>query len=330
MRKLAILTFVFVILILSGSVIFEKFYKFPSQITYGVTFAPRYARYLKLDWQKTYINMLEEIQVKNLRIPSYWDVLEPIEGKFDFSETDFMLAEAQKRQANVILVLGMRQPRWPECQVPGWAKNLSTGERREKILTFISKVVERYKDNQAIKVWQVENEPFLPFFGEGCDKADSQFLKKEVNLVRSQSNKKIMVTDSGELGTWIIPMQVSDIFGTTLYRDVYNSWFGYFTYPVLPYFYNMHSLLVRKIYAPNNQKTVIAELQAEPWLSNGNLSDNFREQERLFPLKKLQSYVDYAQKTGFNEIYLWGVEWWYAMAQDGYPEYLNYAKNLFR
>jgi len=199
-------------IVIAGSFVFDKIYQFPHRIKYGVSFAPRYASYLKLDWQKTYLRLLDEAKIKHLRLSTYWDLLEPKSGEYDFSQTDFMLNEADKRDAKVILVVGMRQPRWPECQVPLWAKNLSILERRQKLLSFIGKTVERYKDQKSLAIWQVENEPLLPFFGEGCDRVDAEFLKTEVALVRSLSNKPIMVSDSGELGTWVVPMQLSDVF----------------------------------------------------------------------------------------------------------------------
>ncbi len=331
MLKFAIgLAGLFIILIgaLLGNVIFENTYSYPAKIVYGVTFAPKYASFLKLDWKKVYVQMLDD-GILNLRLPSYWDVLEKDQGKYDFSETDFLFNEAEKRKAKVILSLGEKQPRWPECQIPSWAKGLKLEDRRQRILEFISKVVERYKNSSSLVAWQVENEPFLPFFGENCDSVDKKSLKAEVDLVRSLSNKKVIVSDSGELGTWIVPMQLSDIFGTTLYRDVYNPVMGYFSYPLLPYLYNLKSQLVRML-APANQKTVIIELQSEPWLSNGDSVQNVDEQLKRFPLKKMKSYIDYAKKTGFDEIYLWGVEWWYLMAKEGHPEYLNYAKTLFK
>lgn len=318
-----------VLVIVLGSVIFEKNYPFPSRITYGVTFSPKYAGYLNLDWQKTYLKVLDDLKVRNLRIPSYWDILEPSEGKYDFAETDYMLSEADKRNAKIILVLGVKQPRWPECHIPAWAKDLSVEARRQRILEFIRKTVERYKDHPAVWVWQVENEPFLPFFGEGCDGIGANFLKTEVNLVRSLSQKRVLVSDSGELGAWVIPMQISDIFGTTLYREVSNPIMGYFTYPVLPYFYNLKSQLA-KIFAPANQKTVVIELQAEPWFAKGDPLKDIPQQAKRFPVQKMESYIDYAKKTGFDEMYLWGVEWWYFMAANGYSEYLDFAKTLFR
>lgn len=326
---LLIVIFFAVFLAFVGQVIFEKSYKFPAKISFGVTFSPKFARYLQLDWKKTYIQVLDELQVKSLRLPVYWDDLEKQEGKFDFEDEDFMVKEAAIRHAKIILVVGAKQPRWPECHVPAWAKVLSLQERRSKILKTIQKVVLQYRDQEAVWAWQVENEPFLPFFGENCDQGDENFLATEVNIVKALSQKPIIISDSGELGSWIAPMKLSDIFGTTLYRDVYNPVMGYFSYPILPYLYNIKSQVAR-IFAPHNKKTIIIELQTEPWLADSKYQGKAVEQAKLFPPDKFKSYVKYAQKTGFDEMYLWGVEWWFWMAQNGYPEYLNYAKTLFK
>ncbi len=321
---------ILLILALVGEIIFNNNYQFPENLTFGVTFSPRYAKYLKLDWKQTFTNSLDQLKIRNFRIPTYWDDLEKKPDQFSFDDSDFMISEAEKRGAKAILVVGTRQPRWPECYTPNWAKNLTLEAKKARILLFIQKVVQRYKDSSAIWAYQVENEPFLPFFGEGCDRADGKFLKTEVDLVRTLSNKPIIVSDSGELGSWIVPMQTSDIFGTSLYRDVYNPVMGYFSYPILPYLYNLKSEVIRNIFAKNNQKTIIVEQQAEPWIGKADLVGNSQEQARLFPLEKLKNYLNFAKKTGFDTDYLWGVEWWYWMAKHGYPEYLEYAKGLFR
>lgn len=301
----------------------------PQAVKFGVTFTPRYAKYLKLDWQRTYLQVLDDLQVKNLRLLSYWDSLEPQRGQFDFKDTDYLLDEAGKRGARVILVVGVRQPRWPECHIPAWAKDLPVKERQKEALALTQKVVTRYKDNGAIWAWQVENEPLLQAFGEGCDFLDNDFVKREVALVRTLTKKPIIMTDSGELGLWVTSMQMSDIFGTTVYRQVYDRWLGYVTYPVLPNFYSLKSSLIRNLFAPNNQKTIIAELQAEPWFAEGKFL-SAEQQARHFTIDNLKSYVSFAQKTGFDEAYLWGVEWWYFMVGQGYPEYLDFAKSLFK
>lgn len=318
-----------VMVLILGQFIFEKIYSLPSQIIYGVTFSPRFAQDLGLDWKETYIKILDDLKVRKLRLPTYWDIIESQEANYDFSQTDFMLDQAYKRGAQVILVLGVRQPRWPECHIPDWAQTLSSNKQQSKILMFIGKVVDRYAHHPAVWAWQVENEPLLKYFGK-CEEPDIPFLKSEVDWVRKLSNKPIIVSDSGELGLWIIPMQVSDIFGTTLYRTVYNSILGFTNYPILPYLYNVKSSLIRSFFAPESKKTIIIELQAEPWSPINNLvSTPIDKQLALFSLKTFKDNLSYAQKTGFDEAYLWGVEWWYWMSGKGHPEYLDYAQSLF-
>lgn len=333
MPKLPIIALVFLTIFLTvfaGGIIFKIVYPFPDRVNFGVTFSPKYASNLGLDWQKTYINTIDELGVKFLRVPTYWDETEKNYMDFDFSDIDFMLDEAKKRGVKVILGLGARQPRWPECHIPNWAKELTTKKRQEKILEFIGRVVERYKHHTAILAWQVENEPMLESFGQCEDRADKDFLKQEADLVRDLNGKPVVITDSGELGFWVEPMRSSDIFATTVYRTVYDKYLGYVTYPIPPYLYNVKSSLIRYFFAPQNKKTIISELQAEPWSPGNNLiKTDLNEQLSLFSVNKFRKNIEYAKQTGFDTIYLWGVEWWYFMAQNGHPEYLEYAKSLF-
>ena len=321
---------ILIILVIVSGFIFEKSYKYPSQIKFGVTFSPRYARYLKLDWQSTYLQVLDELKVKNLRIPSYWNSLEPAEAKYDFADTDFMLSEAAKRGARAILVLGIRQPRWPECHIPNWAKKLTVKQRQQASLDFTKEIIKRYKDNVSIWAWQLENEPLMSYFGQECDPYDADFLKAELNLVKSLDNKPIILTDSGELGDWVIPIRLSDILGISVYRTTYNSFLGYKTYPLTPSLYKLKELLVKRLAGQPSQQTIITELQTEPWLSDDDADASFQRQHQLFSEDKLKENIEFAKKTGFDEVYLWGVEWWYAMDKQGYPGYLDYAKALFR
>lgn len=316
--------------ILLGDLIFQKFYPFPETVNFGVTFSPKFTSDLGMDWKEVYISMLDELKVKRLRLPTYWDTIEVGSSKYDFSTTDFMLEEAQKKGAQAILILGVRQPRWPECHIPTFVRDLSVSDRQKKILEFVQTVVERYKSHPSIIYWQVENESLLGFFGEGCDKPDRKFLRSEVELVRSLDKRPLILTDSGELRPWVTPMKLSDIFGTSLYRTVYNKNFGFINYPILPYLYNVKSALVRSIFAPNNQKTIIIELQAEPWSPNNDLLDiPISKQTSIFSIEKFKDNINFAKRTGFSEAYLWGAEWWYFMEKQGDSSYLNYAKTLF-
>lgn len=313
-----------------SSLIFEKVFIKPTNVVYGVTFSPLAAEELGLDWKTVYLAVLKDLDVKYLRLPSYWSTNERLPGEYDFSQTDFMIDEAKKSGAKVILTVGIKQPRWPECHTPNWVNTVSIEERQGYALKYIAETVNRYKNNSAVVAWQVENEPLLYFFASHCDAPDRNFLKKEVVLVRSLSKLPIIVSDSGELSVWGEQMQLSDIFGTTLYRTVWNPVLGYTTYPVPPGFYSLKSKIFKSLFAPNNQKTIIVELQAEPWFPENNaLAVPINDQEEIFPMSQFQRNVSFAKKTGFDEILLWGVEWWYFMKQNGQSQYWDYAKTLF-
>ncbi|MDP3758400.1 MAG: beta-galactosidase, partial [Candidatus Daviesbacteria bacterium] len=95
---------ILLVLFTVANLIFGKVNSQP--VKFGVTFTPKYAQYLELDWQETYIQMLDNLHVRSLRLSSFWDILEPERGEYDFAETDYLLAEAGKRDAKVILVVG--------------------------------------------------------------------------------------------------------------------------------------------------------------------------------------------------------------------------------
>lgn len=329
MKKLLLIVIFVVVFVFLGNFYYEKSIPPAQNIKIGVTFSPNLTKNLGLNWKATFLDILDNLKVRHLRLTSYWTDLEPTDGKFSFDDLDYQLNEAQKRNANVVLVLGAKQPGWPECYTPNWAKALTLAQRQQKTLDFLEAVIERYNDYPTITKWQLENEPLLTY-GYGCDQTNQEFLKKELALVKKlDSRRPVVITDSGELSFWVEAMQASDIFGTTIYRTVHNPFFGYSTYPLSPGFYNLKSTLVRKLFAPENQKTIITELQAEPWFSQPITQVPIQTQANIFSVQNLKDNVDFARKTGFDEIYLWGVQWWYFMAQNGYPQYLEYVKSLF-
>ena len=46
-------------------------------------------------------------------------------------------------------------------------------------------------------------------------------------------------------------------------------------------------------------------------------------------ITKFNDILEYARATRFEEQYLWGVEWWYYMKENGHPEFWDRAKELF-
>jgi hypothetical protein len=277
------------------------------KIVYGVTFSKKFAKQMDLDWRAAYLAVLDDLKVRYLRIPVYWEEIEPEKNLYNFQDLDWQIDEAAKRDAHIILVLGRRQPRWPECHDPAWVKGADETEIHSKILDNIKTIVNRYKNNKAIEIWQVENEPFLNFFGE-CPRITKQDIQEEVNLVRSLDKRHILLTDSGELSSWYPLIKMSDLFGTTLYRTTWNKYLGYWHYYfIFPSFYRVRAFLWGK----PQEAMYVAELQAEPWFPHDPTGTPLEQQFKTMDAKKLRDNADFANKTNFYRAYFWGAEWWY-------------------
>lgn len=294
---------------------------------FGVTFSHRYATDIGLDWREAYLEMLDDLNVRRIRIPVYWDLVEKEDGQYDFSDVDWQLDEARGRNAEIILVVGQKVPRWPECFVPGWIGD-DDALRGEKLLRMIETTVSRYKDGHPeIKYWQVENEPFLDF--GICPKLDVDLLDKEIDLVRKiDDSRSVIVTDSGELSIWLRAAKRADVFGTTMYRTVYTDKYGYFEYPIGPSFFRLKGWYTKKF--TDKDDVMVIELQGEPWLPGWTTGFPKERQLQSMSPAILMDNIDFAKKTGFGNIYIWGVEWWYWMKKEqNFPDLWETASVLF-
>ena len=279
------------------------------EITWGVNFSKKHAAALGLDWRATYSALLDDLGVKRLKVSLDWDELAPERGEFSFRDADWQVAEAKKRNAELLLVVGMKTMRWPECHMPEWAKGLTKREQQEEILKLLETVVQRYKDSPALYAWQVENEPLFRF-GD-CPWRDLRFLKKEVAFVKTlDPNHPVVISDSGELSLWIQASRIGDRVSTTMYRKV---WFHeisrYVEYPLPPVFYARKAQIIKTFF---KKEVIVGELQAEPWGPGKLLYDTaLEEQDKAFDLAQFRKNIVYAKRSGLSEFYLWGAEWWY-------------------
>lgn len=297
-------------------------------ISWGVNFSQKQAKDLGLDWQETYLALLDDLKVKKIKLITHWDLLEPEQDNYFFDDLDWQIKEARERDVQILLAIGMKTPRWPECHIPKWAEQKDKEGQQERITALLKEIVLRYKNEPSINMWQVENEPFVPF--GVCPWVDKAFLKKEIELVKSldDKNRKILISDSGEGSFWIVAANLGDIVGTTMYEKVWIHQIGaYFTYPYPPVFYGRKAQIIKKIF---NKEVICVELQAEPWSPEQLINTPIKKQEETMNLEKFQQNIEFAKKSGLKEFYLWGGEWWYWMKekQDN-PEIWDEAEKLF-
>ena len=126
----------------------------------------------------------------------------------------------------LIMVVGMKTGRWPECHLPGWVTDMSKEERESEVLEYLQEMVLRYGGSSTIISWQIENEPFFPF-GE-CPWYDKEFLGEEIRLVKSLSERPVIISDTGEWSLWFRAAKLGDIVGTTMYRRVWAKDFKFY------------------------------------------------------------------------------------------------------
>lgn len=298
------------------------------KINWGVNFSQKHAQNLELDWKETYLALLDELKFKKIKLAFHWDLIEPESGEYNFNDLDWQIDTAKEKGAEILLIIGMKTSRWPECHIPKWAKKFKKEEQQKAILKIIEEIVLRYNQEPTIFAWQVENEPFFPF-GE-CPWIDKKFLKEEVKLVKSLDGLKrpILISDSGEWSFWIEAARLGDIVGTTLYKKVWFHQLGrYVNYHFPAVFYWRKAKIIKTLF---NKEVIDVELQAEPWCPTLLYYCPLKEQEKTMNLEQFRKNVEFAKKTGFETIYLWGGEWWYWLKEkQNQSEIWQEAKKLF-
>ncbi len=304
-------------------------YRAPAQIEWGLTYSYQEAKGLGFDGRQMYLDILADLKPKKIRLMSYWEDTEKSQGQFDFSNIDWQLQQAAKYNTDVVLVVGRKQPRWPECHQPDWYNQLSSAGQDNAVVNMIKANIEHFKSFSVIKAWQVENEPYFGF-GPDCPKSSQSFFEKEVALVKRLDSRSIVVTDSGERGSWLpVARSGANILGSSVYRVSYDSKYGgYYKYPVPAIFYKIKQGFLETF--TNINQVWDVELQMEPWFTNGALNTPLDTQKMLMNQKVFADNIGYAKRAGFGENYLWGVEWWYWMAKkNGDFGMWTAAKDLF-
>lgn len=311
-------------------------------VRFGATYSVKYARELGMDPWRTY-RELSAIGIRDWRIPVYWDIVEKRRGAFDFRLYDAILRDAERAGSRVILVVGRRVPRWPECHMPEWAERLAVPAQNNAVKKFVAKTIQRYRGSRAIIMWQVENESLLKIFGDRkqwqCPPYDAAFFRELVEIVHENDPsgiRPVITTESGELGFWFAPsrvrmLRVVEGIGFSFYRRAWTTWgtsSKYREYPRYPAFYRLKAWAYRLI-APHLY-IFISELQVEPWGPKPLPQMAISELRAALPPQTLREILSDSRRSGFDRIYLWGVESALHLKQKGYPEYWDIIREVFR
>ena len=278
---------------------------------WGVSFSIFYARELGVDPQANLDALLDDMGIRNFRLMSPWSESEKIRGQYDFTDLDWQIAAVAQRGGHVSLAVGLRQPRWPECHAPEWAR--TTDDWQVKLYGYIAAVVERYHDNPAVTSWQLENEYKNSYFGE-CTQfgADPGRAMDEMEIIRERSDKPVYMSLSDQVG---LPLNepTPDGYGMSIYGRFF--WHGlYLKYPDFEWWHRGRSALIK---LTKDRDTFVHEFQLEPWGPEATIYLNEAEQDKTMNAAMIPERLDYARRLGMREIYLWGGEWWYWRLTNG-------------
>lgn len=324
--KVALVAAICLIVMVCGFLAMSQNIRVPQ--TSGVTFSRTYTEYLRLDPGQVLTAALDDLKIRRFRIPAYWNLIQPEKDQWDWSWLDEDLNKIAERQGTVILVVGQKQPRWPECWIPHWVTQLDRQDRDQALLTYITEVVKRYKHHPAVSSWQLENEANFAF-GE-CPAGDLKFFDEEIKAVRAadDTRKPIATTESGELSSWLLGSKV-DRLGISVYRIVSSS-YGLFRYWfVPPQLYLRKAQFLRLFGRPKD--IYISEFQMEPWTKESILNTPVEIQMKSFDLRQMNKNIKFARNSGFSTVDYWGLEWWYWMktVRDK-PEFWEAARAIFQ
>lgn len=268
-----------------------------------------------------------------IRLGAYWSEIEKTQGSFDFQELDRIIKICEDLDLKIVLTVGMKAPRYPEYYIPTWLKSdfrrftsfsLIHDMLLNSVTQFIEKTVMHYKNKRGIKVWQVENEPLDPS-GQKWWRISPEFLEKEVELVRKlDPQRKIMVTLWGNELTkrkiYQHAMHMADIVGIDLYlRHPMLFFFNFMNKYIGPMDSTEKILKIKKEIEDAGKEFWIAELQAEPWETDGAITK--KENPPSFSFHHAESNIEYGESLHPSVLFLWGFEWWYHKKKTGDTRY---------
>jgi beta-galactosidase GanA len=137
---------------------------------------------------------LTELKLNTVLVPVYWELLEPKEGKFDFTLVDALLDGARKHKLRLVLLWFGSWKNSMSCYVPAWIK--ANHKRFPRA---------RLRNGQAMEI-------LSPFYDENL-KADIKAFTALMRYLRKKDGKKqtvIFVQVENEIGMLEAPRDYSE------------------------------------------------------------------------------------------------------------------------
>ena len=326
----------------------------------GISFRPLQAAALGLDPEAA-LRALLAYPFQLIRLGAYWNRLEPEPGSFQPEELDRQLDAAERAGKRVIMCVGpVKAFGYPEFFVPPHHLDrplregaLVRPDEHRRLLeagtAFVTRVVERYRDRDAITAWQVEHEAVDPLGMEHSWRLSEAFVRAEVEAVRAADpGRPVMMNgflptstpvrvqqwwrtrDQGD--SLSVAQRLADIVGIDFYPRHALAAAG----PLTLYLDGSRARWQQRRRerlldwaAKDGRRLMIAEVQAETWEAvTTPPSPAGRAMYSCRPEDLIGNYsqcMRWSNQSGFvmDGYLFWGAEYWLLRERQGDPRYLR-------
>ncbi len=325
----------------------------------GTSFSARRAAELGLDYQAAF-KQVEAMHFRIIRLSAYWDEIET----YGYGDLDWLMAESARSGQPVVLSVGVKGLGWPEFYIPARAlppAGIKEGHDvaedpglREAARAFIESTVMRYRDNDALIAWQVENEPFNRA-GPQRWWIDKDFLKEEIAAVKAKDHRSRPVivnafshfnlifdqasnrngldfkrllgfdADSAEKDSLSV-LAPGDILGLDVYTAIGYHFLGQNHLAHADGDWAEQVGRLHRLASGEGKQAWITEAQAEPWEATRK---TFTDPLSTSP-KEIQDLFLNLKDAGYTTVLLWGSEYWVWRAESGDPSWMQAVRQILR
>lgn len=320
----------------------------------GFSYSPQIASSASNDAPQELATLLAATDPDLVRLPIYWEEVQPTPDSLDFSSVDELLDVVKahntfaEHPTRVVLTLGARNILYPELHQPAWADpreqpHLDEVQAGSLYRTYFDESVLRYRSAPLLYAWQVENEPLDNVFNErtGADQITPAQLSWEISEVHAlDPAHKVGVTTFDGWNMYIDllqlyaplvlaglgaypsghpeeALQMGDALGLDLYLDQPSTPYQ-FTSPDLRSVWKQQAVSFWADRAKAQGKDLwLAEVQAQPWKGRTSFQ----------PANLVASAVGYRQEP-VQVVLLWGVETW--LRDPAWMAAANHAMTILR
>ncbi len=320
------------------------------KVAYGFSFSPQIFNSVGLNWQESYVRLLDEFNWQWVRISFYWNQMIDENGKLNLADLWFQINEAHKRGVKVVLVVGAKAPFHPEVYVPESLTQkfrfggiiTAQSETGQALLNVEKKLIPIIATSSAITYWQVENEPFAGPVNNW--RVDKSLLEEELRLIRELDLEKrpvilthpspypfdkdwqylVDLLEAGDIlaVNYFPKTRTPDIINLNLWgKNLRLAWPAWINIPV--YIWGPFSpdfAKTARFVQKQGKSLWIMEMQAEPYLTN---FAQVKGKIFVFQPKDIIKSDLQIRKYQIENIGLWGAHWWLLAEQQDDQRWLE-------